>query len=110
MMIKHAMRCTFRSVLWHLTLKRSPFVNLNIWGLFRYLVPNVKKIVYSTCSIHATENERVVASALKSEEATSSSFQLGPRNVVLPTWPRRGYPADMDNPGIGLLKTQCRCL
>ncbi|KAH9481642.1 25S rRNA (cytosine-C(5))-methyltransferase rcm1 [Psilocybe cubensis] len=57
--------------------------------------PNVKKIVYSTCSIHATENERVVCNALESEEAVAGSFQLAPQTEVLPTWPRRGYPEEM---------------
>lgn len=61
--------------------------------------PNVKKIVYSTCSIHATENERVVRNALNSEEAQVGKFKLAPQNEVLPTWPRRGYPEEMDSPG-----------
>ncbi|KAG1734159.1 S-adenosyl-L-methionine-dependent methyltransferase [Suillus lakei] len=52
--------------------------------------PNVQKIVYSTCSIHATENEHVVGYALQSDEAKSSGFKLAPRNDVLPTWNRRG--------------------
>jgi len=62
-------------------------------------VPNVKKIVYSTCSIHATENERVVRNALSSDEAQVGEFELAPQNEVLPTWPRRGYPGEMDSPG-----------
>ncbi|KAF9484339.1 S-adenosyl-L-methionine-dependent methyltransferase [Pholiota conissans] len=69
--------------------------------------PNVKKIVYSTCSIHATENERVVGNALKSEEATAGSFRLAPQNVVLPTWSRRGYPAEMDNPDDAAAVVRC---
>ncbi|CAA7266929.1 unnamed protein product [Cyclocybe aegerita] len=58
--------------------------------------PNVKKIVYSTCSIHATENEHVVHNALSSEEAKDGSFILAPQHEVLPTWPRRGYPDEID--------------
>ncbi|KAI0312107.1 S-adenosyl-L-methionine-dependent methyltransferase [Amylostereum chailletii] len=54
--------------------------------------PSVQKIVYSTCSIHATENEHVVLSALKSPEAAAGPFVLAPRTQVLPTWPRRGAP------------------
>jgi len=59
--------------------------------------PNVKKIVYSTCSIHATENERVVRNALNSEEATVGNFRLAPQMEVLPTWPRRGYLDELDS-------------
>jgi putative methyltransferase len=59
--------------------------------------PNVTKIVYSTCSIHATENEHVVRDALKSEEA-GATFTLAPQNEVLPKWTRRGYPDEMDSP------------
>ncbi|KAF8969257.1 S-adenosyl-L-methionine-dependent methyltransferase [Flammula alnicola] len=65
---------------------------------FQLMFPNVKKIVYSTCSIHATENERVVGNALDSEEAKSGSFRLAPQNEVLPTWPRRGYPDELNSP------------
>ncbi|KAF8802546.1 S-adenosyl-L-methionine-dependent methyltransferase [Phlegmacium glaucopus] len=60
--------------------------------------PNVKKIVYSTCSIHATENEHVVRDALNSDEAKSAIFLLAPQNEVLPEWVRRGYPDEMDSP------------
>jgi len=60
--------------------------------------PNVKKIVYSTCSIHATENEHVIRDALKSEEANVATFMLAPQNEVLPEWTRRGYPDEMDSP------------
>ncbi|KAG1781528.1 S-adenosyl-L-methionine-dependent methyltransferase [Suillus placidus] len=57
--------------------------------------PHVQKIVYSTCSIHATENEHVISHALHSDEATSSHFKLAPRNDVLPTWNRRGQAEEM---------------
>ncbi|KAG6333686.1 hypothetical protein ID866_5404 [Astraeus odoratus] len=59
--------------------------------------PAVRKIVYSTCSIHAIENEQVVSQALKTEEAVRSRFKLAPREQVLPTWHRRGYPECMEN-------------
>ncbi|KAI0032532.1 S-adenosyl-L-methionine-dependent methyltransferase [Vararia minispora EC-137] len=52
--------------------------------------PAVKKIVYSTCSVHVTEDECVVLQALKSSEATTHGFVLAPRTDVLPTWSRRG--------------------
>ncbi|KAJ2916589.1 hypothetical protein MD484_g3801, partial [Candolleomyces efflorescens] len=57
--------------------------------------PKVKKIVYSTCSIHSIENEHVVRDALTSEEAKDNSFVLAPRNEALPNWLRRGLPDEM---------------
>ncbi|KAG2147675.1 S-adenosyl-L-methionine-dependent methyltransferase [Suillus clintonianus] len=61
--------------------------------------PHVQKIVYSTCSIHATENEHVVGRALQSDEAKSSRFKLAPRNDVLPKWNRRGQVEEMTGTG-----------
>ena len=55
--------------------------------------------MYSTCSIHATENEHVVRDALNSDEAKGARFQLAPQNEVLPEWVRRGFPDEMDSPG-----------
>jgi 16S rRNA C967 or C1407 C5-methylase (RsmB/RsmF family) len=46
--------------------------------------------VYSTCSIHAIENEHVVQAALDSKEVKGGYFTLAPQNEVLPTWQRRG--------------------
>ncbi|KAH9856548.1 S-adenosyl-L-methionine-dependent methyltransferase [Lenzites betulinus] len=60
--------------------------------------PSVRRIVYSTCSVHAIENEHVVREAIKSEEATSGGFRLGRKKEVLPTWERRGIPEEMDDP------------
>ncbi|EIN03703.1 S-adenosyl-L-methionine-dependent methyltransferase [Punctularia strigosozonata HHB-11173 SS5] len=60
--------------------------------------PSAKRIVYSTCSMHATENEHVVREALRSEEAANSGFRLASRQDVLPQWPRRGLPQEMDDP------------
>ncbi|KAJ3543598.1 hypothetical protein NMY22_g3092 [Coprinellus aureogranulatus] len=59
--------------------------------------PKVQRIVYSTCSIHATENEHVVREALASEEARAHQFSLAPRNEALPTWPRRGLASEMNS-------------
>ncbi|KAL7417212.1 S-adenosyl-L-methionine-dependent methyltransferase [Mrakia frigida] len=48
------------------------------------------KIVYSTCSIHAEEDELVVLAALESAEAKTGGWKLAGREEVLPTWERRG--------------------
>ncbi|KAH8831525.1 S-adenosyl-L-methionine-dependent methyltransferase [Flagelloscypha sp. PMI_526] len=61
-------------------------------GIIRHAMTftNVQRIVYSTCSIHAIENEHVVAAALASEEARNAKFVLAPQSFVIPSWPRRG--------------------
>jgi 25S rRNA (cytosine2278-C5)-methyltransferase len=46
--------------------------------------PNAQRVIYSTCSIHAEENERVVQSVL---EQRGGDFELV---NVLPTWKNRG--------------------
>ena len=48
-------------------------------------VPRAQRVVYSTCSVHAIENEHVVRQALSSV----TDFTLG---HALPQWPRRGLP------------------
>ncbi|CAO3617162.1 unnamed protein product [Cunninghamella blakesleeana] len=55
--------------------------------------PNAKRVVYSTCSIHAIENERVVQKILKDHP----NFELATRETVLPTWHRRGFSNEMNN-------------
>jgi putative methyltransferase len=62
-------------------------------------VPHVKKIVYSTCSIHAIENEGIVKHVLNSVECKTGGFRLAPRNEVLSSWPRRGLPEELDTLG-----------
>ena len=47
--------------------------------------PGARRVVYSTCSLHAVENEGVVAAALP--EAARAGFRLV---AALPDWPRRG--------------------
>ncbi|TDL25613.1 williams-Beuren syndrome critical region protein 20 copy A [Rickenella mellea] len=59
--------------------------------------PSVTNIVYSTCSVHAAENEEVVSLALSSDEA-SGKFILARREDVLPSWPRRGLKEKMLEP------------
>jgi len=70
--------------------------------------PSVKKVVYSTCSVHAIENEGVVRNILNSEECKSGRFRLAPQNEVLASWPRRGSPEELDSPGDA--RSLIRCL
>ncbi|KAL8771794.1 MAG: hypothetical protein Q9203_004843 [Teloschistes exilis] len=55
--------------------------------------PNARKISYSTCSIHAEENEYVVIAALKSEDAKEHGWRLLRRDEQvegMKSWHRRG--------------------
>ncbi|BEI81873.1 hypothetical protein CcaverHIS002_0210330 [Cutaneotrichosporon cavernicola] len=65
--------------------------------------PAVKRIVYSTCSIHAEEDERVVVKALKSG---GGKWRVAPRASVLPAWERRGRVEELGTDAEGVI----RCL
>ncbi|KAG1447419.1 hypothetical protein G6F56_009268 [Rhizopus delemar] len=75
--IEHALKCKIQGVNIKLIL----------------LVPKAKRVVYSTCSIHAQENEHVVKTILKN----NPDFELATRDSVLPTWDRRGIPEEIEN-------------
>lgn len=53
--------------------------------------PAARKVVYSTCSIHPHENERVVVDLLRDPEIQKQGWRLATRDVVIPDWPRRGW-------------------
>lgn len=53
--------------------------------------PNAKRVVYSTCSVHAEENERVVVDLLRDPGVQSRGWRLASRATVLPKWERRGW-------------------
>lgn len=54
--------------------------------------PNVKKLIYSTCSIHDEENEGVVKRLLEDDDIKKQGWTVSNRKDVLPDWPRRGHP------------------
>ena len=87
LMIRHAMKCA------------SLIIVSAVTRLTRSTVPSAKRIAYSTCSVHAIENERVVRQALEAPEALEGRYKLAPREQVLPTWNRRGLNEEMGDPG-----------
>lgn len=63
--------------------------------LHAFEFPAAKKVTYSTCSIHAEENENVVMQALRSDVARRRGWQiLGRTDQVsgMRDWPVRGLP------------------
>jgi len=55
--------------------------------------PGLRRLVYSTCSIHETENENVIIQALKSPGNTAN-FHIADKASVIPSWHRRGLVSD----------------
>ena len=63
--------------------------------LHAFTFPAVRRITYSTCSVHHIENERVVACALSSSVARNKGWGLHRRRdqvTGLKEWPHRGEP------------------
>lgn len=67
--------------------------------------PNAKTVCYSTCSIHAEENERVVKTLL-SDADIMGKWQLRSRDKVLPSWTRRGWEGEFEGDSHGESKAQ----
>lgn len=53
--------------------------------------PKARKVVYSTCSIHPHENERVVVDLLMDAQIKAQGWTLASREIVIPSWERRGW-------------------
>lgn len=60
--------------------------------LHAFTFPHVKKVVYSTCSVHVEENEDVVEFVLSQKDC---AFRLA--HDIIPTWPRRGLEKYKDH-------------
>ncbi|ANB14172.1 Rcm1p [Sugiyamaella lignohabitans] len=58
--------------------------------------PSAKTVVYSTCSIHAEENEQVVRKLLEDPDIRARGWTLRRKHGVLPNWHRRGWPAEFE--------------
>ena len=92
-MILHAFRCM---IVWPLAFTRS--------ADSRCAVPAARRLVYSTCSIYAEEDERVVMKALTANQG----WRLAPMDSVLPSWQRRGRVEEMGGDQSGPLSKEHR--
>lgn len=93
-MINHCLKCTC-------TASRDEATSYGYSSPCLNAVPRVKRVVYSTCSIHEEENEMVVQKVLADHPYVSLVH-------VLPQWPRRGHPIFDGGTSASLLP--CKCL
>ncbi|EIW67267.1 hypothetical protein TREMEDRAFT_72198 [Tremella mesenterica DSM 1558] len=77
--------------------------------LHAFQFPAARRIVYSTCSIHAEEDEQVARAALQSSDAQAAGWKLAPRAEVLPAWSRRGRAEELGGEET-LAESVIRCL
>ncbi|CAG8481154.1 10690_t:CDS:2 [Cetraspora pellucida] len=61
--------------------------------LHAFKFPLVQKIIYSTCSVYAEENEHVIKRVLDQTDL----FVLANKNDIMPSWPRRGISSEINN-------------
>lgn len=59
--------------------------------------PAARFVVYSTCSIHAIENEHVVERLLLDPAVRHRGWRVRSRAAVLPGWPRRGFETEFSS-------------
>ncbi|KAK6525037.1 hypothetical protein TWF281_011922 [Arthrobotrys megalospora] len=70
--------------------------------LHAFSFPNAMRVTYSTCSIHAEENEHVVARVLNSEIAKERGWGVQSReDNPLSTWHRRGLVKELSSLNVG---------
>lgn len=62
--------------------------------------PAAQVVVYSTCSIHAIENEHVVERLLLDPEVRARGWLVTKRKTVLPRWPRRGIATEFNKAAV----------
>lgn len=62
--------------------------------------PKAQVVVYSTCSIHAIENEHVVARLLNDPEVQEMGWTVQGQDDVVPNWHRRGFANEVKVKGI----------
>ena len=60
--------------------------------LHAFSFPAVRRVVFSTCSLYAAEDEDVVAAALKTHNARALPSRTVRLLSALPAWPLRGVP------------------
>ncbi|KAK6505935.1 hypothetical protein TWF506_010865 [Arthrobotrys conoides] len=75
--------------------------------LHAFSFPNAMRITYSTCSIHAEENEHVVARVLNSEIAKERGWRVQNReDNPLSRWHRRGSVGELSDLKVSLEEQQ----
>ncbi len=80
--VLHAMKCKYLYLYLFYIYLYIPYNQFKSYH--RLVVPNLKRLVYSTCSIHQEENEQVVKNILA---RNGKQFQLV---HLFPEWKRRG--------------------